>query len=328
MPEKIQPATATRKRRWLRFGMRTLLVLVTLLCVWLGWLMHGVHKQRNAVAKLEKHGARFVYFPVFAMSPWNDILPPSVRRRLNASLPSNDWKRLISVWVENVDFRDEDIDIFRDLPHLDRLRLPGTSLTDAGLSRLANLNATNLTLLDLRQTKITDAGLAEVGKVKGLEWLFLADTGITDAGLEHVAKLADLEYLSLDDTQVTDAGIVHLRSLRKLDDLSLDRTSVSGACLEDLAAIKSLRILDLRESQVRGEGLAHLAVLPKLEVLVLNDTPVSDADLAYLRQLSHVAGLWVRGTKLSAEAITQLPNATTGAARPLQPPAIVDSDGE
>jgi hypothetical protein len=57
MPEKTQPATATRNRRWLRFGLRTLLVLVTLLCVWLGWFMHGVQKQRKAAARLEKYGA-------------------------------------------------------------------------------------------------------------------------------------------------------------------------------------------------------------------------------------------------------------------------------
>jgi hypothetical protein len=326
MPEKIQPATATKKWRWLRFGLRTLLVLVTLLCVWLGWFMHGVHKQRTAVARLAEHGARFVYFPVFAMPPWNDILPHSARTRLNAALPSNDWRRLTSVQIENVDFRDEDLGILADLPHLDRLRLPGTSITDFGLSRLASLKPTHFVLLDLMQTKVTDAGLAEVAKLKGLEWLFLAGTKITDTGMEQVAKLADLENLWLDDTPVTDAGIAHLRSLRKLDELSLDRTAVTGACLDDLAAIKSLRVLDLRETLVRGEGLARLAALPKLELLILKDTPVSDADLPYLRQLSHVTVIWISGTKLSAEAIRQLPNARPVAAQPK--PAIVNGDGD
>ncbi|HEX2476136.1 MAG TPA: hypothetical protein VHK01_15400 [Lacipirellulaceae bacterium] len=315
----------TTKRRWLRYGLRTLLVLITLLCVWLGWFMHGVHKQRKAAARLEKHGARLVYFPVFTMPPWNDILPRSVRASLNAALPSDDWRRLTSVTIENVAFQDKDLDIFADLPHLSRLRLPGTSITDAGLRRLASIKAGNLTLLDLRQTKITDAGLAQVSKLKRLESLFLAGTGITDTGLEHVAKLTDLEYLSLDDTQVTDAGIAQLRSLQMLDDLSLDRTTVTGACLAHLAAIKSLRVLDLRETQVQGEGLVRLAELPKLELLILKGTPISDADLPYLKQLSRVVSLWVAGTQLSAEAIRQLPNARTGAARPPRPPAIVDS---
>jgi hypothetical protein len=325
MPEKIQPAPATRKRRWLRFGVRTLLVLVTLFCVWLGWFMHGVHKQRKAAARLEKYGAELVYFPVFTMRPWNDILPRSVRRGLNASLPSDDWRRLTSVNVESADFQDKDLDILADLPHLDRLRLPGTSITDAGLQRLAGLKAGKLILLDLRQTKITDTGLAHISKMKRLEWLFLAGTGVSDAGMKEVSKLTNLEYLSLDDTQVTDAGIAHLRSLQKLDEFSLDGTPVTGACLEDLVEIKSLRVLDLRETEMQGEGLAQLAALPKLELLILNDTSVSDADLPYLRQLSHVAVIWVVGTKLSAEAIRQLPNARPVAARPSQPAAKVDS---
>jgi hypothetical protein len=35
------------KRRWFRFSLRTLFVLVTVLCVWLGWQVHLV-KQRRA----------------------------------------------------------------------------------------------------------------------------------------------------------------------------------------------------------------------------------------------------------------------------------------
>jgi hypothetical protein len=73
--------------------------------------------------------------------------------------------------------------------------------------------------------------------------------------------------------------------------------------------------------------LAQLAALPKLEVLILKDTPVSDADLPYLRQLSHVSVLWVAGTKLTAEAIGQLPNAKSGAAQQPKSPSIVNSDG-
>jgi hypothetical protein len=320
--------TVSTRRRWLRYGVRTLLVFVTLLCVWLGWLMHGVQKQRSAAARLEQFDAELVYFPFFTMPPWNDILPPSVRRGLNAALPSDDWKRLTSVTIESADFRDEDLDIVANLPHLDHLRLPGTSITDAGLRRLASLKPTNLLLLDLMQTKITDDGLAQVSQLKRLEWLFLDGTKITDTGMEQVAKLADLENLWLDDTQVTDAGIAHLRSLRKLDELSLDRTSVTGACLEDLAATGSLRVLDLRETEVRGKGLAQLAALPKLELLILKDTPVSDADLPYLRQLSHVTVIWISGTKLSAEAIRQLPNARPVAARLGNAPAIVNRDGK
>ena len=35
------------KRRWLRFSVRTLLIAVTIFCVWLGWQVHIVRERSN-----------------------------------------------------------------------------------------------------------------------------------------------------------------------------------------------------------------------------------------------------------------------------------------
>jgi hypothetical protein len=45
------------KRRWLRFSVRTLLVAVAIICVWLGWQVSIVH-ERRAVRKMvvDHHG--------------------------------------------------------------------------------------------------------------------------------------------------------------------------------------------------------------------------------------------------------------------------------
>jgi hypothetical protein len=34
------------RRRWFRFSLRTMLVLVTLVCVYLGWAMNWIHERR------------------------------------------------------------------------------------------------------------------------------------------------------------------------------------------------------------------------------------------------------------------------------------------
>src|SRR5262245_12387912 len=47
--------------RRLRFSLRTLLVLVTLLCVGLGWYVSRVRPQKAAVAKLRAHGIKVGY---------------------------------------------------------------------------------------------------------------------------------------------------------------------------------------------------------------------------------------------------------------------------
>ncbi|MGD9646721.1 MAG: hypothetical protein AB7U73_13490 [Pirellulales bacterium] len=60
--------------------------------------------------------------------------------------------------------------------------------------------------------RITDGGLAQLGKLTGLEYLSLPDhPGITDAGLPQLARLARLEFLNLRGTSVTPAGIAALQ---------------------------------------------------------------------------------------------------------------------
>src|SRR5262245_35817365 len=43
-------------RRWLRYSLRTLLVLVTVFCLWLGWQVRIVHKRKAALREIEDAG--------------------------------------------------------------------------------------------------------------------------------------------------------------------------------------------------------------------------------------------------------------------------------
>ena len=44
------------KRRWFRFSLRTLLVTVTLLCVWLGWQARIVQERKGLLELLTQSG--------------------------------------------------------------------------------------------------------------------------------------------------------------------------------------------------------------------------------------------------------------------------------
>src|SRR5262245_17735800 len=48
------------KRRWLRFSVRTLLVAITILCVWLGWQVSIVRYRRTAREKIEASGGNLL----------------------------------------------------------------------------------------------------------------------------------------------------------------------------------------------------------------------------------------------------------------------------
>jgi hypothetical protein len=43
-----------RRRRWLRFSVRTLLIAVTVFCVWLGWQVSIVRERKAVMTDLDK----------------------------------------------------------------------------------------------------------------------------------------------------------------------------------------------------------------------------------------------------------------------------------
>lgn len=97
--------------------------------------------------------------------------------------------------------------------------LGGTDLTDDGLVHVKALG--KVFEVNLKDTQITDAGLAQLAGISTLVRLHLEKTKVTDDGLVHLKDLANLEYLNLYGTAVTDAGLEHLKGLGKLKKLYL-----------------------------------------------------------------------------------------------------------
>ena len=88
-----------------------------------------------------------------------------------------------------------------------------------GLEHLEGL--TQLKILSLDGTQVTDAEMQRVERLTQLKHLSLESTRITDIGLEHFQRLTLLKSLSLKRTQITDAGLEHLEELKRLEALPL-----------------------------------------------------------------------------------------------------------
>lgn len=104
---------------------------------------------------------------------------------------------------------------------------------DKELAQLAPV-APHVAWLDLGRSKITDAGLATVGKMTALQRLHLENTAITDAGLAHLTGLQNLEYLNLYGTKLTDAGIAKLAANKSLKKLFVWQTAVTKEAAKKL----------------------------------------------------------------------------------------------
>ena len=47
------------KRRWLRFSVRTLLLAVTIFCVWLGWQVRIVRERQRLLSEIVEYGGEY-----------------------------------------------------------------------------------------------------------------------------------------------------------------------------------------------------------------------------------------------------------------------------
>jgi DNA-binding response OmpR family regulator len=161
--------------------------------------------------------------------------------------------------------------------------------------------------LDLLATRLSDEELGNlVRSLDDLRFLSLAETRITDAGVAHLARLRGLEELHLDDTEVGDAGLETLAALPGLRVLDLKRTKITDAGLARLQPLRGLRGLYLTGTAVTDAGLAHLRGLAELETLILWDTGISDAGLPHLRGLSRLRELILWNTRVTERGVAAL----------------------
>lgn len=190
----------TPSRRWFQFSLRTLLVVMTVLCLgpggYVAYEQGKVRKQQGAVAAIDKLGG-FVFY---------DEKAPARSGVTRLILGDDSCGN-----VDGVDFNP--------------LKTENRQITDADLRHLKSFPRLNyLALKNCRQ--ITDVGLGELSGLANLQYLYLNDTPITDAGLVHLSGLTNLGELSLTHTQVTGPGLVQLSGLTKLDYLYLYSTSI------------------------------------------------------------------------------------------------------
>jgi Leucine-rich repeat (LRR) protein len=215
---------------------------------------------------------------------------------------------LRGTWINDVEM----IALAR-LPHLERLDLSHTRITDEGLLHLRT--APKIQDLSLYYAElITDQGMAAIQNWKHLRRLNVRGTRISDGTLEIVSRLTQLEALDVAGTQITDHGLDHLLTLTQLRELSLGRSRLSDNAFEVLKMLPTLTYLDLSGprgvNRQRGGGsgampeslVRALAELRELRVLRLGYSNISADGLRILSVLQKVE-------KLGLEACSRVDDA-------------------
>jgi hypothetical protein len=185
---EAEKARAVRpRRRRFQFSLATLLLVVTVSAVWLGFYADRAHRQRRAVEAFRALGGEVHYFHGGLLGPKDPALPgPAWLRNL---MGVDFFDKVVAATFDQGPVRDEDLRCVEDLPELVRLVIASPEVTDAGLVHLQRL--VHLTHLQLYCPQVTDAGLVQLQPLRELVELRMA-CQITDAGMPHLVPLANL----------------------------------------------------------------------------------------------------------------------------------------
>ncbi len=332
--------TTRPRRRWLRFSLRTMLLLVTALSVWLGVKVNQARRQKEAVTALRELGATIYYAHQRSdANPREFLAGKEVQLpRWLRDLAGDDFFQEVAAVQFSRPVSNDDLVHLEALPDIESLGFlyfqinrnvtdAGLNITDAGLAHLprpdrlirfhANkmaigdefferlANASQLQEIVLGDTNVTAAGLGALRGLASLRLLSIVDPQLEDAALEVLPSMPSLNWLSLKGWGITDAGLVNLARYQSLTTVSLANTAVSDAGLEHLSELSNLRALDLEGTNIRGPGLRHIAPLVD-DWLSLKDTAADDAALAELKTAQHLQCLNLEDTAITDAGLVHL----------------------
>lgn len=291
------------KRRWARFSLRSLLLLVTVLGVWMGNQVNRVRRQKEAFAAIREAGGSIEYdwsrqTDASGLPPDGPPAPPWLRRWLGDEY----FQSIVKVYLKpSVDAKFP-MACLEGLDRLQELLLLGEAITDDHLAALHPPRS--LVDLNLNGSLVSDAGLEHLVRFPNLKRLVRPD-GITDRGLHCLRFAPHLESLSLSVTPITDAGLEHIAALRELRELELVATAVTDEGMARIADLTALEKLNLVDTRVTDAGLAHLSGLTRLRELQLPRT-ITDLGLAHLSGMKELRVLWLTGTQTTSAGVKQL----------------------
>ena len=317
-PSPSQPSPPRGWRRLIpRFRVRSLILIILAVGGPLGWWANAALVQRRAVAAITAAGGEVHYdwgwdpeysiplAPSRARPPGPGWLVERLGVDFVASVASvrlvgGQGDKATDALMEQVGrlTRLQRLDLngcgavtnagVAHLRHLDRMRdldLRGTGADGDALRHVAGM--TSLRKLELPSRPVSDADLARLANLTGLEWLQgHSCRKVTDAGLMHLRGLTRLKTLALVPAPITSKGLTALRDMTQLESLYLPFSAVAD--LAPVGHLAGLARLNLTGAPIDDAGLAPIATMTRMESVTLSKTRVTDAGLEHLRGLKNI----------------------------------------
>ncbi len=166
-----------------------MIVLVIVIGAGLGWMVHRVQVQRDAVAAIRGSGGTILY-----NWEWKDGRPDPNRKP---------WA---PKWLVNR----FGVDFFGDVVQASLIQ----GGFDAVMLQIGKLH--RLETVVVRKSSITEVGFAHLKELPHLRHLSIFYSTISDCGLVHLKGLTGLDTLSFQGTNIGDAGLAQRPAITNL----------------------------------------------------------------------------------------------------------------
>lgn len=261
------PGWAKRRgRRWLQFCLRTLLVLMTLFALWLGYQVDRVRQQTALVAAIDA-AHRDGYCQICRVM-YDYQFNPAGKFLAKATPPGPTWLRKL---IGDEYFR----------------RVRGIHLNVNHANVLENVRLSGFCDLEDFQVGFHPALSASPNWCPFVYPRSFAGLGthkivppplIHDKELAELSRLLKLKTLILYNADITDDALAHLQKLPRLEDLRIESPNITDAGVDHLAKLKNLRTLALYEHRLTKQGVNRAqGVFSKLGMVDVHPNPVIDA---------------------------------------------------
>jgi Leucine Rich repeat len=260
-----------------RFNLRTLLLVMTALSIWLGLKIGRENRLQQAINTVTNVGGHLKVHDRSPDFPWG-------------------------LWANRYEL--DFYGVSKPLP-------------EATFAHFGTFAPSNLSDLELSNTGVTDASLKYVGQLCDLEHLSLANetylsgekipgkrqNHITDTGLQEISGLTELKRIQLGGTDITDEGLKSLTEMWRLRCIYLEGTKIEGTGFAHLRLLKDLLVLELNGCPISSDGYAELLKMPNLTCIGLNSSGTTDADLDRLSALPNLSIVRLAGDQVSEDAV-------------------------
>lgn len=292
-----------RWRRWLQFRLRTLMLVMLILPMGLGWLAQARSKSQKAWANVETIQS------LCLTSGFDRGGGPWLSRKLGIDLPEepSEIHVCLNDSVEEKQF--QLLMCLSEFSHLRHLVIAQPYRSASALRPIERFQELQSLSLDFGNGDDSDEDLPLFSKLPQLkQWEDLYPRSLSKC-TSTFSKMDSIEELSLCGTWsgIDWEQLKNLRTLKIVNEISSSPSKDTypdyDKDLASIAVLNNLEELELEDVPISDEGVKSLSQLKKIRRLVLVSDKITDAGLATLAEMPSLQTLELDSSRVTSEAV-------------------------